>query len=285
MGQYLIKEGFIPLDKSWIIRMGILDLINGYNDTINYLEKHSKDLGDDLKALLKVPKQGNSNKPLEEGESGTLYRFLKFASWKLKKDKKFILEGTLKNRKICDNSKIINYLTNELLKIDNGTSQWASASVLLGNLERISNPPYKLQTTYDAVSHWKTARKNKEVWGPKFDETILFQAEAYLRYLDNGKINFIPKQAEDYCFARAFGIITPEEGEKRWPSLKGHESNRIKEMEEALKQTEVISKDHRIVQAIAMLKGDKIKIKFPEVVNKNWPQFWRFLEYTPHNKL
>jgi len=140
MGQYLIKEGFIPLDKSWIIRMGILDLINGYNDTINYLEKHSKDLGDDLKALLKVPKQGNSNKPLEEGESGTLYRFLKFASWKLKKDKKFILEGTLKNRKICDNSKIINYLTNELLKIDNGTSQWASASVLLGNLERISNP-------------------------------------------------------------------------------------------------------------------------------------------------
>jgi len=56
-------------------------------------------------------------------------------------------------------------------------------------------------------------------------------------------------------------------------------------MEEALKQTEVISKDHRIVQAIAMLKGDKIKIKFPEVVNKNWPQFWRFLEYTPHNKL
>jgi len=38
-------------------------------------------------------------------------------------------------------------------------------------------------------------------------------------------------QPEDYCFARVFGYITKTKGENKWPSLKGHESNRISEME------------------------------------------------------
>ena len=71
---------------------------------------------------------------------------------------------------------------------------------------------------------------------------------------------------------------------QKWKSLKGHESNRIIEMETALLQyntgMEIVSKDHRVVQAIAMLaKYDQKKIDFqnPRCVSKSWPEFWKFL--------
>ncbi|KPJ55780.1 hypothetical protein AMJ49_06350, partial [Parcubacteria bacterium DG_74_2] len=74
---------------------------------------------------------------------------------------------------------------------------------------------------------------------------------------------------------------TAKEGEKRWPSLRGHESDRIAEMEQALRQTEVVSRDHRVIQAIAMLKRNKVAIKYPDSVRKSWPQFWKFLNDSP----
>ena len=281
---YLIKQGYIPLDKSWIIRMGILDLLNGYDDTTQFIKKQEQ-LSDDLKALYRASLAWKSDEPIDVGESGTLYRFLRFASWKLDIDKEFILHGSLKQREICDNPEIVNYSLDELLKLDNGTSQWASASVLLGSKERIPNPPYKLRLSYEAVSHWKKQRKKGHHWEPRYDETILRQAIAFLELLKKGETSFIPQQPEDYCFARAFELITKEDGELRWPSLRGHESNRIAEMERVLCDTvvgkEINSRDHRIVQAIAMLrkvKGKDIKVKYPEVVKKSWPQFWKFLK-------
>jgi hypothetical protein len=280
MKQNLIDKGYVPLDKSWMIRMGILDLTNGYNDSIEFLKQCYKELSDDLRSLYSASIQWNFNQPIEVGESGTLYRFLRFASWKLGKEKKFILNGTLKERNICNNQEIVNWPLEKLLTLDNGTSQWASASVLMGNPKRILNPPYKLQVTYDAVEQWKTARKNGKIWEPRYDETILAQGVAYLQWLREGKMDFVPQQAEDYCFARAFGLINSQEGETRWPSLRGHESDRIIEMEEALKQNEVLSKDHRVVQAIAMLKRNQVKIKYPDSVNKSWPQFWKFLDFS-----
>lgn len=284
MKNYLIEKGYIPLDKSWMMRIGVLDLINGYDDTINYLEWHEKELGDDLSALYKACLQWKQNQSINVGESGTLYRFLKFASWKLNGNKKFIIYGTLKDRKICNEPKIIDWSLDQLLTLDNETSQWASASVLMGNQERIANPPYKLQVSYDAVEHWNNARKEGKIWEPKYDETILTQASAYVKWVKEGKMDFTPKQAEDYCFARAFGLMTTEEGEKSWPSLRGHESDRINEMEQELKQAEIISKDHRVIQAISMLKGNKIKIKYPNSINKSWPNFWKFLEENNLNR-
>jgi hypothetical protein len=278
----LIEKGYIPLDKSWMIRVGVLDLINKYDDCINFLEQHYDELSDDLQALNRASIQWTSGKPIDVGESGTLYRFLKFASWKLNRKDEFIVRESLKNRQICDNPEIVDWSLEQLLTLDNGTSQWASASVLMGNQERISNPPYKLQLTYDALDHWKNARDNGKRWDPRYDETILAQASAYLQYVHEGRMDFVPKQPEDYCFARAFGIITPEDGEKRWPSLRRHESDRIVGMEEALQQKEITSRDHRILQSVAMLKRDKITIKYPNSVSKSWPQFWKFLSDSLH---
>jgi hypothetical protein len=276
---------YIPLDKSWIIRMGILDLINNHSDTINFLKNQDK-LSDDLQALLQALIDWNSKQKIYVGESGTLYRFLQFASWKLNLGKKFILKGTLQKRKIFNNPEIVNWKLKDLLNLDNKTSQWASAAVLLRNKEKIINPPFKLKLTYEAVRHWKEKRAKKECWILRYDKTILAQAEAYLNLLKTGKINFIPKQAEDYCFARAFNLITKEEGERKWLSLRSHESDRIEEMEKSLdnykNNKEIESKDHRVIQAIVMsskAENKEVKIKFCQAVNKSWPQFWDFLKY------
>ncbi len=278
MKQDLIEKGYIPLDKSWMIRMGVLDLVHGYDDSINYLKNHKEELNGDLLSLYKASIQWKHGEALDVGESGTLYRFLKFASWKLKIKKNFIISGTLNDRKICDDPKIINWSLEQLLTLDRGTSQWASASVLLGNKERLQNSPYKLKVTYDAVRDWETARESKACWKPRFDETILAQASSYVQWLKGGEMEFTPEQAEDYCFARAFNLITAEKGEELWPNLHGHESDRIPEMERELLKNEVTSKDHRVVQAIAMLRRNKERIMNPDCVIKSWPQFWRFLE-------
>jgi len=289
MEHYLIKQGYIPLDKSWIIRMGVLDLLNGYEDTIQFI-KQQEQLSDDLKTLYRASIAWKSDGPIDVGESGTLFRFLRFASWKLGVDKEFILHGSLEKREICDDPKIVNYSLDELLKLDNGTSQWASASVLLGSKERILNPPYKLKLSYEAISHWNKQRKNGQRWEPRYDETILRQAIAFLELLKKGETSFIPQQPEDYCFARAFEFITKKNGEFRWLSLRGHESNRITEMERVLYDSglgkEIDSTDHRVVQAIVMLqkvKGKDIKVKYPETARKSWPQFWKFLNDSLNN--
>lgn len=271
----LIEQGYIPLDKSWIIRMGVLDLINGNDKAVKFLEGQ-ENLGDDLKSLLRALKSWSGSE-INVGESGTLYRFLKFASWKLGLDKKFILIGTLEKRKICDNPEIINWGLKKLLELDNKTSQWASASVLFGNKEIIENPPFKLGLSYEAVKSWS------KDWEPKYDRTILKQANTFLSLLKGKKnVGFILKQAESYCFARVFGFVSKEIGEKMFPNLHGHESDRILEMEEQLKSDKISSKDHRVVQAMAMyqkLNGkSNDNILYPSCVSKSWPQFWDFLK-------
>jgi hypothetical protein len=283
--QIAIDKKYIPLDKSWIIRMGVLDIVNGYDDIQKFLSAR-ENLGDDLLALKSAAADWKSDKPIDVGESGTLYRLLKFASWKLGLDKKFIIQGTLAKRKIVDDPDIVHLSQTELLKLDYATSQWATAAVLLGDEERLQNPPFKLKLTYEAVDHWKKKRERNETWISRYDETILGQARAYLELLKGKTPNFIPEQAEDFCFAYTFGYMTAKEGEKRWPALRGHESNRVVEIQETLeaakKGKEVISRDHRVVQAIALwgkVNNKKVNIVYPLVVSKSWPQFWDFLNY------
>jgi hypothetical protein len=278
---------YIPLDKSWIIRMGILDIVYGYEDIQKFLSTQN-DLSDDLLALKGAAEVWRSDQPVDVGESGTLYRLLKYASWKLKLNKKFITRGTLTDRSINDDSSVVELSQSELLTLDNGTSQWASAAVLLGDKERLPSPPFKLQLTYEAVRHWKSQREKGECWVPQYDETIFIQAETYLKLLNGEKPSFIPKQAEDFCFAYIFGYMIAEEGEKRWPALRGHETDRIVEVQEMLKAAKngekVTSKDHRVVQAIAMwgkVNKKEINITTPSAVNKSWPQFWNFLQQQP----
>ena len=277
-------QKFIPLDKYWTIRMGILDIIHGYKD-INTFLNEQKDLGGDLSALKRVCETWNTNQSVDVGESGTLFRYLQFASWKYKLNKQFIKRGTLSNRQISNNPDIVNWDLKRLLTLDGGTSQWASISVLLGNQEVIENAPYFLKVTYEAKKHWEEKRKEGKIWEPKHDEVLLKQADYFVNLLNSKPAAFIPTNPDDYCFSRAFGIISREEGEKRFPMIKHHESNRLDEMEKVIDQAErgepIDSKDHRVIQAMAMwgiVNKKKLTFTHPEAVNKTWPQFWDFLE-------
>lgn len=287
----IVDKKYIPLDKYWTIRMGVLDIINGYSDIQNFLDKE-KNLGGDIQALHRASKVWNTSKSVDVGESGTLYRFLQFISWKQGLNKKFVKRGTLKHRKVCNNPEIANWNLKQLLELDGGTSQWASSAILLGNREKISNPPYFIKKTYEALKHWDERRKNKKRWDARYDEILLKQAKYFLNVLNSKRSIFKPTNPDDYCFARAFGVMTKAQGEKQWPMIRHHESDRLEEMEIALDQAKnnrmVMSKDHRVIHAIAMLcktKNKKVKFKYPDSVNKSWPQFWDFLDASNPAKL
>jgi hypothetical protein len=263
--------------------MGILDIVNGYGDIEKFLSTQEI-VSDDLLALRRVSENWNENESVDVGESGTLYRLLQFASWKLNLDKKFVTQGTLTKRNITSDPGIVNLSQEELLKLDNGTSQWASAAVLLGDTKRLANPPFKLALTYEAFEYWNEKRRTGIVWEPRYDETIKRQAEVFLELLNSNRSDFVPRQAEDFCFAYIFGYMTAEEGEERWPALRGHESDRILEVQETLRSAkedvDISSKDHRVVQAISMwgkVNKKDVRILYPQSVNKSWPQFWEFL--------
>jgi hypothetical protein len=281
------NKKFIPLDKSWINRMGVLDIVNGYSDIKDFLDKQS-DLGDDLLALKRASELWDTDLSIDVGESGTLYRILQFISWKLNLNKKFITHGTLTERvkKMPNDPRIVNLSLRELRALSDDTSQRVTAAILLGNKEPIPKDfDYEIKfTTVEALAHWKKQRKAGLVWEPRYDETIQKQAEAFLELQKGSKPNFLPQHSEDYCFARVFGYMSKQEGEAKWSKLHGHESDRLEGMEKAINQAKegkmIDSKDHRVVQAIAMwgvVNKKKLKFIYPEAVNKTWPKFWDFL--------
>lgn len=276
-------KNLIPLDKSWLTRVGVLDIISGFTDIENFIDGQ-KDANEDVLAIKNASEAWRNNKLINVGESATLYRLLRFASWKLNLNKKFIKEGSLKLRKINNDRNIVKFSQTKLLKLDNETTQWATAAVICGDEERLTNPPLKLKETYDAVEHWHTRRKNGLCWESKYDVTIERQANAFLNLLQNIEVAYKPLCSDDYCFARVFNFINKENGAKLWPSLIGHETNRIEEMENAITIAEetgyVNSKDHRVVQALAMwsvVNNKKLIFKNPDSVNKSWPKFWVFM--------
>lgn len=288
----LIENGLIPWDKSWIIRVGILDLLRGYRDIYKFLDAEREHLSDDLIALrVALIAWENGDSEIDVGESATLYRFLRFISWFLGQERTFVRRGTLLRRQISDDPAIIDYSPRELLRLDGGTSQWASAAYLcrfgfLGRAERIDDPPEKLRLTYDAVEHWEERRKTGECWKARRDETIARQAIAIIEMVKTGQTSWRPRHSEDYCLARALGLITREVGQERFPSVRGHETDRFEEMESVVSAVgsskAIESRDHRAIQAGVALQikdGGAVYVIHPESVAKSWPEFWRFVEF------
>jgi hypothetical protein len=261
---------FLPLDKSWYIRLCILSLQTDDDSVIKFL--NSKESCDDLKSTVNAVKNFHQQ-IIDVGESATLLRFLKFYCWKNNIDKKFIVGPMLKKRKVCNDKDIINLSLEKLLKLDCGTSQWASASILMGNNEDIKTDNEKILMSKRAVKFWN----NREKIGIVIDKVIEKQAKYFLGY----DSTFEYSSAEDYCFARAFNLITKDGGSRLWPQLINHESNRLNEMEEQIDKTYITSDDHRVIQALllkAKLDNKIIKIKNRNAVNKSWPEFWKFYE-------
>ncbi len=280
---------WIPLDKSWLTRMGTLDILHK-NRSIESKLLGYKNISEDLSALITASRAWNTDEVLYVGESATLYRILQFASWKFDLHKKFAKEGSLLERVIENDPQIINLSQKELLKLDSGTTQWATAAVICGDMERWSDVPSKLVETYNAVEEWQQCKISGAEWNVRHDKTIIRQVDFFISTLGGHTVTFLPLCSDDYCFARAFGFITSEKGLEMWPSLVGHETNRIEEMEKSLTQASlegsVDSLDHRVIQSIAMwgrVNNKKIIFKYKDKVAKSWPYFWEFLDEVEKN--
>ena len=302
---------YIPLDKSWTIRHGILDLTRGYSqDITNFLDTQpQQELGNDLKSLRKVisgwPER--YSKPLDVGESGTIYRFVKFYNWMNKISIDPLVSKTLiersKNR-ITNNPEIINYTPEQLRELDNQTSQWATMQYLLETPEKrrksmpilernefsLEDIDFALRLTYKTVPHWESQRNEGKMWIPQKDFTIFNQAIQFVQAVLSDKMFYIGEQPEDYCFERAFNLIDEKEGRQKYPSVAGHEKNRFEEMERVIQEADksgiIDSADHRVVQSMVMRQlflKKSYEVINPEVVNKTWPRFWNFIEFVVAN--
>ena len=299
--QMRLVEKYAPRDNGWPIRLGFLDATRGYGsyDAVKYFDQQT-DLSGDEKAARNVFANWSGKEPINVGESGTIFRLVQFYFWKMGIDREIITHGTLTHRveSMEATKRIIHWSLRSLLRLENGTSQWASAAILLNKHGNLPGIPFYLQKTYDAIEYWSSMRRERKVWEGRTDPTITAQCQQYFSILETGDVSIKPMKLGDcdlYCFLRAFGHITAQHGKKIWPQLQKHESNRILEMDSALQslftEQEICSNDHRVVQAAAMLlqaqeprlNVENIKAHFsnPECVTKKWPKFWEFLEVAP----
>lgn len=292
-------EELMPWNKSEGMRAGFKALFdklmgrrNNLDEVLRFLEEHHDELSDDMCALHRSVVAWLEGGPINVGESGTAYRLSRFLAWKLGEDREITTQGSLTRRKerMQEDPDMVNWPPERLLELDNETTQWATAAYVFGDRRKVPNPPHKLEVTYKVIDSIERGTP----WTPRRDETIVRQAQAFMEFLYTGKMNFVALQPEDYFFAGVFGMLSEEDMERiergeLWPSLRGHESDRIeemKEMTEALREGRKIrSHDHRAVQAAAMyyknngrLNGN---IEYPSAVNKSWRRFWEFLEYAP----
>jgi len=295
-------ETYMPPDKSWLMRLGILSLRDNYLEM--FLEKIStieNRFGGDLKAFKRCLENWNQDE-LYVGESATLFRFLQFYIWQNNLTKKLVKEGSLLKRRVSEDPDIIFLSQRELLNIDEGTTQWASAKVLCGDKERIDDAPAKLVMTYRIVDAWNSMvlpeysdriDKNFDlaISRSMLDSNICNHVFVLYSLLAGHDHLWLPLEAEDYCFARSLSIMTQEDGQTIWPQLANHESNRLEAMEEALDQLyngkPITSQDHRVIHAVvmkALIDGIEVNVVNREAVNKSWTRFWDFIEVCKKNK-
>ena len=306
MSEHLIPPQLIPENKSEPPRRLILAMqtedpserIANMASVIRVIEGNSQihsagGRPDDIKVAAQIARDWDTRHTLTAGESGTGLRLFSWfdhhlvATGKQGQHHEFERSRTLATRPITEIPEVYGLTQRELLLEDNGTSQFASAAVLTGDMVRLNSAPFRLQQTYDMVDEW-LARDRQLDWGAPLieDATIRKLAESFARLMLGETFDFDVTHSEEVPTGLGFGAITPHEAQQRFSSVLGHESNRIVEMERALWQFrygEVItSNDHRIIQTLAMLalyKERPVNFRYPECVTKSWPQFWDYLQH------
>lgn len=254
----------LPWHKSLIIRFAFLDLIHRVPErSIKWLEDHYDELGDDLRALLRTLKQFLAGEDLDVGESDTLRVFwIKYLEH-IGDTRRIIVQGTLRYRDPNDRR----------------SSKWASIAMLLGERPAITDPHIGL--TYRALCEWEQSYERGEMWPAYQDEII---TECFESFADGKPLRL--NNSEKGCQAVALGQISWREMRRKWPKSTNHESNRPKAMRQALWRyrlrkvlpwIKIISDDHRVVMAMAMLDVPREAFSNPDCVTKSTPYFWEIM--------
>lgn len=246
------------------------------------------DVAKDTTEFLAAANEYESSDIVHIGEGGANYRSLLYRSYLEGSNKRFERTGSSLQRQIYEAPDMTTLPNSQLLLLDDETTQYISARLTWDEQASIPREvvygDFKLRVVADAISHWYSQRERGLAWQPRRDISLARQAASFIKVLQTGEIdsNYYPEQAEDYCFARAFGLMSAAQALQKWPKLQHHESNRIESMERAIKQVEageiIDVNDHRVVQAIAMRYGlGPSRFKYPACVEKSWPRFWEFV--------
>lgn len=281
----------LPWDKSLIIRFAFLDLIHGVpGRSIDWLEEHYDELGDDLRALLRTLKQYLAGEDLDVGESGTLLRFWRYFLWMRGEKQIIIIRGTLKPRTVSNDPDLINWTVDELSEHPEKTSQWASIAILFGKRGTKRKPDPHISLSYRARNEWEQATERGDMWPARQDEIITECIESYVGYKQTGVMELRLNNSEKGCQGVAFGLISWREMKRRWPKSVNHESNRPKAMRRALRRKrlrkvfrwiKIKSDDHRVVMAMALLGVPYEAFSNPMCVSKTFPLFWEVRPLLP----
>ena len=274
----------LPLDKSWIKCLTLLEIRGGFDGKIRrFLNNFPEDeMSDDVKAcrdLLNAWNNKNYYLPVRNFRS--LAVGLE-AIMRTKKEIKYemLMGSQLKKRKLHDEN----------------SSQGISAMILCGKLEnvikefRIVNP-YKLNhhnrvafealVSYETEKDFKTYDISKSIY--KEDKTLMKQFDFFINKLQGNDIELKIDSAEDVPLAVAFGLMDLKTAEEKYPQLRNHETDRIEEMKNNFDSGVCISIDHRIVMARSMIDvingklPDRL-IAYPKSTNKSFPKFWNYIK-------
>ena len=257
---------------------------NGTSIVTKFLDKFPYDeMSDDVRACkdaLKAWKSGESHIPVRN------FRSLAVATDML------IKQGWDKNKRELLMGK---ELRNRVL-YDENSSQKVSAIILTMNdnvmedriLKRDSIDKLipQIQNAIVVKNIYKDMRVVQSTTIYKEDETISRHFNYYIAKLCGKDVKLEIKSAEDIPLAYMMNEIELSEAEKRFPSLRNHETDRIRELEYQKRRLyikpSIYSTDHRVVMACAMAnnlqEGDFKKIGYDYSVNKSFPKFWEMLE-------
>lgn len=275
------QKELLPWDKSWIIRLAFLDLINGIGPwrAMYWLEQHRDELSDDLLALLRTLKQYQRGEALDVGESATLLRFWRYFLWMRGDKRAIIVRGTLKSRRVDINPALIAWEVDALAdRHHEKSSQWASAAILHGKNGRRHDIDPHIALSYEAREEWLASLRENRMWTPRKDANITECMATWVMWRQYGFMPLVVDNAEKACQAVAFGLMTPDEMAERWPKSLNHESVRPDAMRQALAHPWwIVSNDHRVVMSMALLGVPRECFSNPDCVAKSFPRFWDFL--------
>jgi hypothetical protein len=278
-----MKREFLPLSKSWAIRMIFLDMLYGKktgHKVINYFRKQSKnDLSNDINAAMRCAENYLSGKNVYNvGNAGTVCRFIIYVMFGKKRKLRMgeQLRERFKKRKELENlpKDLTGLPLTKLMGLR--TSQYASAAILMGMQPILGLHP-KCDLTIEARQAYFA---NDGKWIPRYDEVIIGQLRHFL-YGEKIKDPI----AEDYCHLRAFNLMDHAEGKKRWPELAEHESNRLAVMEKICKKgfdgLVNTHNDHGVFMAVVLRQislGLKVRVTHKRCVRKSYPVFLNWIK-------
>lgn len=232
-----LKRLVPQINKSSGIRWVVKDALSPENTVVNTFlhTPENYPFGEDMEAAFRVSRQLKTGEPLEPGDSRTLLIMSRMLLYTKRIDRKIILTPMQERRNVEDDPAIADLPLMEMLKLSGGTTQWASAAILLqerhpDEIQKILQAlPEEQRTmirlTIDIKRRWLCYRalgRPFVITEQEKEQTLLRQASHYVTRLVTGaNLPFKPLHSEDAIYAVMSGNMTLEEAAELFPMLPG----------------------------------------------------------------